>query len=124
MIDPKNAIRLLRKTFRKKAAKRLLTDYWLEKNVQEGIHSVGFCYIATEALFHLVGGTSSDFRPMYLRDGAETHWWLQDSNGSILDPTHDQYGGAKPPYHLGKRAGFQNGYKRASKRASALLALI
>lgn len=51
----------------------------------------GHCYVATEALWHLIGGRYSGYRPRYAIDGdGDTHWWLE--NGSArLDPTSPQY---------------------------------
>lgn len=114
----------LRKTFRLNSAKKLLTPYWHEKNKKGKIHSIGFCYIATEALFHLIGGEKTNYRPAFYKKGKESHWWLVDNQGKILDPTKDQFKPNKPQYHLGKRIGFQNGYKKPSKKAAILIELI
>jgi hypothetical protein len=108
-------IRLLNKAFLKEETKQLLRKDWLEINAKSGIPSTGHCYVATESLFYLMGGTKSDFRPVCAVYEEGTHWWLVDSKGNILDPTRNQYDQESPPYHLGKRCGFPNGYKKPSR---------
>lgn len=85
--------------------------------------TAGHCYIAAEALWHLLGGMTSRWRPMYAKEpDGMTHWWLVHQNtGVIADPTRDQYTfvGEEPPYHLGKRVGFLT--KTPSRRASQIM---
>src|SRR5581483_10696597 len=93
----KTAINLLNKAYPK--AKHLLRPDWRKENEKSKIHSTGFCYIASEALYHMLGGTKSGMKPMcapYAK--GKTHWWLE-KNGNVYDPTADQY--VQPPYHLG-----------------------
>lgn len=83
----------------------------------------GHCYVATEALFYLLG--SKDFSPYYGEDdNGIIHWWLEDLNGSRLDITADQYisQGLQPPYSRGKRAAFLT--KTPSKRTLILIGRI
>ena len=103
MVHLNKNITSIRKTFRLKKAKELLSQYWFIKNKKGKIHSIGFCYIATEALFHLIGGEKSGYFPCYYKIKNESHWWLQNKDGHILDPTMDQYKPKKPNYKLGKR---------------------
>jgi hypothetical protein len=119
-MDAISAVVRIRSAFVK--ARGLLTPYWRAQNESSSTPSTGFCYIATEALFHMIGGLKSGFKPVYLKDGDETHWWLINDAGVILDATFDQYD-ETPPYHLGKKAGFMNGYTKPSKRAAALIKL-
>jgi hypothetical protein len=100
-----------------------LTPYWREKNNESPIHSTGFCYIATEALFYMIGGIDSGYMPFFVKEDNETHWWLANFENKKLDPTADQYKPDVPPYQLGKRCGFLNGYKNPSKRAKILIEL-
>jgi len=70
----------------------------------------GHCYAASEALYHMLGGTKSDYKPVRAKDDeGVTHWWLQhkDTN-EILDPTAEQYTsvGKQPPYDKGRSGGF------------------
>ena len=82
----------IRAVFHLPEAKQLLTPYWRAKNEQSEIASTGFCYIATEALFHLIGGVDSKYKPCYFKENGESHWWLINEKNRILDPTFDQYG--------------------------------
>jgi len=84
----------------------------------------GHCYVAAEALWHLLG--TNLYQPFVAsyedKDGKATHWWLvnKDTN-ELADPTKEQYihVGEKPPYHLGRRAAFLT--KKPSKRAQIVL---
>jgi len=82
----------------------------------------GHCYIAAEALFHVLGGKRAGLIAYVARDPeGGTHWWVQDAKGKILDPTKEQYTafGKEPPYHVGRGAGFLT--KRPSRRAQVIL---
>lgn len=87
--------------------------------------TAGHCYIAAEALWHLLGGPASGYKPMTARDpDGGTHWWLQDAQGEPLDPTAAQYltDGLQPPYHLGRGCGFLT--RQPSKRAAIVIARV
>jgi len=107
-------------------AKKLLRNDWRKAN-QGAPHATGFCYIAAEAAFHLLGGKSNGLKSycaVYVEDGKRcTHWWLTKGNW-IIDPTASQYLelDLQPPYHLGKGAGFLT--KQPSKRASRLMEIV
>lgn len=78
----------------------------------------GHCYVASEALYHILGGKSSGLTPCSLKVGQETHWFLRDSEGTILDPTAGQF--EEPPdYNLGRGRGFLT--RSPSKRAEILI---
>lgn len=71
--------------------------------------TAGHCYHAAEALWHLLGGKASGWRPqVYREDDGVTHWWLRHAGGKIADPTAAQYQGEPLPYArgLGKACGF------------------
>lgn len=99
-----------------------LTDD-LRKPEYRGEHKLaGHCYVASEALWHLLGGMCSDYRPVRGRDDQGIcHWWLEDSAGEILDPTAQQYTdqGRTPPYDNGRKGGFLT--REPSKRAEIVL---
>lgn len=103
-------------------AKHLLRPDWLIANEKSDCKSTGFCYIATEALFYMIGGLDSGYKPVCASYEEGTHWWLE-KNGRILDPTLTQYGSEQPPYHLGRRCGFLTGYRKPSRRAAELMRL-
>jgi hypothetical protein len=82
--------------------------------------SYGFCYIASEALWH-TGAREQGYVPHCGRDDAGVvHWWLQRVE-DILDPTADQYlsQGLTPPYARGRGCGFLT--RQPSKRAQTLI---
>lgn len=113
----------IRTIFKHTEAKKLLRPEWRKKNLESQIDSTGFCYIAAEVLFHLMGGLESGFFPMVGRRGEITHWWLQNKAGKILDPTHDQFK-EKFPYNTGRKACFLTGYTRPSKKSIVLMGLL
>ena len=79
----------------------------------------GNCYVTTEALYHLLGGKNAGWKPMRMRMGADTHWWLQHTSGLILDATRSQFGNYIPDYRGGVGAGFLTSYP--SRRARQLM---
>lgn len=82
--------------------------------------TAGHCYVASEALYHLL--ESRDWCPRWAPDGDHTHWWVQHvHSGEILDPTAHQYTvhGLTPPYGDGRGCGFLT--RQPSKRALVLL---
>jgi len=101
----------------------LLTDYWAERVEKEDHHpTAGHCYAAAEALYHLLGGKHSRYTPQVGKiDEEGTHWWLEDKEGNILDPTADQfyYKKESPPYNNGRGTGFLT--KLPSKRAQTII---
>jgi hypothetical protein len=111
--------------------KNLLTPEWRKKNEDSGIDSTGFCYIAAEALYHMIKRgrdyNINRIKPCcatYVEDGQRcTHWWLQDKKLPMVkfDPTRSQYGNDEPPYIFGRGMGFQNGYEKPSLRAKELI---
>lgn len=80
----------------------------------------GHCYVASEALYHLLGGARSGWRPVFLRHEGKPHWFLRHRElGAIADPTALQF--ASPPRHeLGVPKGFLTG-ERASRRAQVVI---
>lgn len=72
----------------------------------EGKHpTTGHCYAASEALYHMTGG-SSKWQTYCGRDDSGTHWWLKSKEtGEIMDLTADQF------YHVGKEPPYKNGRK-------------
>lgn len=108
-----------------KNAKHLLKPHWKTKNIESGIDSTGFCYIASEVLFHMLGGLSSGYKPRYYKiNEQETHWWLyNDKTGDIIDPTFDQFP-FKIDYSKGKKACFLTGYNKISKKALKFMEML
>jgi hypothetical protein len=90
----------------------------------------GNCYVATEALYHILGGQKGDWKPMRMKVGSETHWFLQHRFWRIrIDPSRLQFRvndrkrletmfGADS-YDTARGSGFLT--KRPSKRARKLM---
>jgi hypothetical protein len=100
----------------------LLSPEWLAAR-REGDHPLkGYCYVASEALYHLAGGASSGLSVYRcaLPEGG-SHWWLIDSRGSIIDPTAEQFA-ERAPYSTGVRTSFLS--QKPSKRAMRLMSKI
>ena len=101
----------------------LLRGQWKSK-ASGGVS--GHCYIAAEALYHMLGGKAKGYTPVVLShrtwpsglDDGETHWFIVSDDGEILDPTKDQFD-TEIPYEVGKRTGFLT--KHPSKRASIII---
>lgn len=89
--------------------------------------SRGNCYVAAEALYHIMGGKAAGLTPMVLRmpDG-ERHWYLRqifytplDVATIYIDPSAMQFKGLLPDYKKGRGTGFLTKYP--SKRARELI---
>lgn len=97
----------------------LLKKQYRQQNI--GNPMFGHCYVATEALFHIL--KDARYVPMRGRDDAGiVHWWLTDkTTGEILDPTSEQYTskGLTPPYDKGKGGGFLT--REPSRRCLTLM---
>ena len=79
----------------------------------------GHCYVASEVLYHMLGGSESGWNPWHGRDeNGVVHWWLQ-RRYVRLDPTADQYQDRDPPYENGRRGAFLT--KAPSKRARIVM---
>lgn len=90
------------------------------RSLNENNPMYGHCYVAAEALFHLVKDIK--LYPYHGKDSnGITHWWLCDSCGNIYDPTAEQYTSINkvPPYENGKRGTFLT--KDPSMRAAELI---
>lgn len=89
----------------------------------------GHCYAATEALYWMIGGPESDWKTYVLShlswpeglDKGETHWFLRNNKGEILDPTAGQFGGQDIAYDKGKYNSMMNHPKGGSKRAREIM---
>ena len=83
--------------------------------------TAGACYVASEAIFHLAGGKEAGLRPVRAFHEGVSHWWLEDTDGNVIDATADQFD-EPVPYSEGKSGGFLT--KKPSKRALALMGRI
>lgn len=79
----------------------------------------GHCYVASEALYHLLGGKAAGYKAFTINHEGEPHWFLKDAQGNVIDPTADQFT-TPVPYDQARGIGFLTGDK-PSKRAQTLL---
>lgn len=78
----------------------------------------GHCYVASEALYHLLGGKSAGIKPMFIYHEGLPHWWLKGPNGETWDITETQFKNPVP-HDRGASKGFLTSYP--SKRAWKLM---
>lgn len=78
----------------------------------------GHCYVASEAAYHLLGGSSSKWKPMFIRHEGSPHWFLRSSDGEILDITASQFS-SPVPYEKARGNGFLTSHP--SRRASIVI---
>lgn len=90
----------------------------------------GNCYVASEALYHILGGPKGWWKPMVMKTKTDTHWFLKHKTlGIVLDPSRRQFKRRNfnypnmdrwtPDYKLARGCGFLT--KKPSKRAKALI---
>ncbi|OGI17141.1 MAG: hypothetical protein A2287_05845 [Candidatus Melainabacteria bacterium RIFOXYA12_FULL_32_12] len=90
--------------------------------------TLGYCYLASELLYHYIVPNKEDYKPMIIKfDNGTTHWFLQNRhNGNILDLTEEQFSKLnspiKLPYEKAKNTGFLT--KEPSKNAQILAKLL
>lgn len=91
----------------------------LRKPAYRGNHipSAGHCYIVSELLYHALGGKDAGWTPQTLRHEDSPHWFLRHTDGTILDPTADQFR-TPVPYEKARGIGFLT--KQPSKRCQRL----
>ena len=65
----------------------------------------GHCYVGSEALYHKLGGKSAGWTPQTIRHEGGPHWFLENKDGTIIDPTADQFE-SPVPYEQSKGCGF------------------
>lgn len=103
----------------------LLNKQW---RATADFRGTGHCYVATEALYWMMGGPQSGYKPHVLSNitwpeglaKGETHWFLAKGQ-SVLDPTASQFD-RDIPYRKGRSNGMMNHPHGGSKRARKLIA--
>lgn len=93
--------------------KAVLTDDLLKPGYGPKAH----CYVASEAIYHLMGGRESGLTPMTIRHEGGVHWYLR-MDGEYLDATADQFE-TPVPYDQGTGRGFLT--RQPSKRAAEVI---
>lgn len=79
---------------------------------------LGYCYVASEAVWHLLGGRSSGLVSEQVRHEGVSHWYLRRHDGSVLDLTACQFT-APVPYGAGRPRGFLTSHP--SSRAKVVI---
>jgi hypothetical protein len=100
------------------------SDHLLHKDyftMPQRTPTAGHCYIASEALYHLLSKADREiFKPHYIKVEGTTHWYLANADKSqVLDPTKDQFYPMLVNYEDGKCSGFLT--KEPSKRSIVLI---
>ena len=103
------------------ASPGLLRSPYKAAVVDGGAHPLtGHCYVASEALMHLLGPDS--WKPETVSHEGTTHWYLRHrETGRVLDATADQFD-TPVPYAEGRGRGFMT--REPSKRTQEALASI
>ena len=79
----------------------------------------GHCYVASEAIWHALGGLAGEWRPQFIRHEGGPHWFLRHIvDGTVLDVTMAQFE-LVVPYERARNAGFLT--SAPSKRAAELM---
>lgn len=78
----------------------------------------GHCYVASEALYHLLGGRQAGWTPMFVMHEGAPHWFLKNVDGRILDATAGQFR-TPVPYGHARGKGFLT--RQPSKRARVVM---
>lgn len=79
----------------------------------------GHCYVASEVIYHELGGKEAGWTPQVIRHEGGPHWYLKHTDGRVIDPTCDQFE-TPVAYDEGKGCGFLT--KQPSKRSQKVLA--
>ena len=77
----------------------------------------GYCYVASEAIWHMLGASRSGYSPHRIVHEGRPHWYLKGKRG-VLDVTACQFRSAVP-YERGRRRAFLT--NTPSRRARLLI---
>lgn len=103
----------LKQAFEDDNVKRVVLEpEWYKKNVESGIHSIGFCYAASEVIYRLNGGKDKWKKVAISKNNWELggHCYLENKEtGEKLDITDDQYTlkNIEIPFDKGRAGGFR-----------------
>lgn len=92
----------------------------IEERIKEalGADVSGQCYVASECLYHLMGGQASGLIPIQGNWEGISHWALKSELGWVIDLTVEQFEEV-PDYSLFRGRGFLT--KNPSKRAQLII---
>jgi hypothetical protein len=98
----------------------LLAPKWRKyKKLNPNKHETfGHCYVASEALYYMLGGKKEGWTPQYVEVQGVPHWFLKHKSGAKLDITAAQFQ-VPVPYDKARGMGFLT--NKPSKRAVELM---
>lgn len=103
-----------------KRIQSVLSQDLLKPEYQGSKHCLsGHCYVASEALYHLLGGKEAGWTPHVVQHEGGPHWFLKHGSGRIADLTAAQFQ-TPPPYERGREQGFLT-YPVPSDRARQVM---
>lgn len=77
-----------------------------QRAIQAGAPAcTGYCYIASEVVYHALGGSLAGLTPVSLRHEGRSHWYLRTSEGEYVDVTAGQFE-TPVPWEKGVGRGF------------------
>ncbi len=83
-----------------------LSDELRKPNYRDNPNQVaGHCYVASETIYHELGGKPAGWTPQTIQHEGGPHWYLKHKDGTIVDPTADQFE-TPVPYENGRGCGF------------------
>lgn len=97
---------------------QLIKDHLSDDLLKSGYSKGAHCYVASESLYHILGGKESNLKPMNIKHEGVQHWFLLSSNGVVIDVTADQFS-TPVPYDQARGRGFLT--SKPSKRAQILI---
>jgi len=104
-----------------KKIQRVLSPELLQKKWRGSTNPLaGHCYVASEALYHLLGGSKAGVKACSAQCPGGVHWWIE-LNGWKLDPTSSQFDPQtlEGIYAQGRGRGFLT--CKPSKRAQVII---
>lgn len=70
----------------------VLTPELLPPEWQNHAHAMGgYCYVASEALYYLLGGRAAGLTVKRAPCEGGEHWWLEGQGEKLIDATADQF---------------------------------
>jgi hypothetical protein len=107
----------------KREIQAVLTDKLRSNEHRNGFGKYdGFAYPAAEAYFHLAGGYAAGLQPMHLKYRGNSHWWIVDKEGHVIDLTLGTKETSDFPYDRGLRRNFRYTPAGLSRRAQTIAA--
>lgn len=106
----------------------LLKPDWRRIARRKRCNFTGHCYAASEALFHMMGGSREGWIPQVLNHSnwpeglakGQTHWFLRNRRtGVVVDATAEQFLPLAPRHSAAKGTGFLT--RNPSRRAAIII---